>query len=119
MKLRWLAVWMIQIGSMMAIGMLTALMQMPGGLPGGILLWAAMPLTGALSAYHAVRNGLNNYLAWIAPAPCLFAAYAILWGYSPPAGAGILTAFVSLVGAATGEVRNSRNDHQNPGRSRR
>ena len=68
----------------------------------------SMDLAGLLTACRAVSRGLNNYLAWLAPAACLFAAHFALWGYSPNPGAGLLTALLSLVGAAAGQVLKER-----------
>ena len=59
---------------------------------------------GLLTACAAVKRGLNNYAAWIAPPACLFAVHYAVWGFSPPAGAALVTALTSLVGAAAGEV---------------
>ena len=104
MKHRWLWAWVIQAAEMLAAGFVAALSQGLGAIPHGIALWALMPAAGLLTACRAVLRGLNNYLAWIAPAPCLYAANFLLWGYSPPAGPALLTALFSLVGAAAGQV---------------
>ena len=63
---------------------------------------------GAVDRLPGGGPGLNNYLAWLAPAACLFAAHFALWGYSPNPGAGLLTALLSLVGAAAGQVLKER-----------
>ena len=47
---------------------------------------------------------LNNYLAWSPPAPILYGANLLIWGYAPPAGPALLTALTSLVGAAAGQI---------------
>lgn len=104
MKHRWIWAWAIQAAQMLAVGFIAALSQGLGAIPHGIALWALMPAAGLLTACRAVLRGLNNYLAWIAPAPCLYAANVLLWGYSPPAGPALLTALFSLVGAAAGQV---------------
>ena len=120
MKHRWVWAWGLQIAEMMAVCLLAALSEGTGGLLRGALLWGAVPLAGLLTACRAVGRGLNNYLAWIAPAPCLFAANLLFWGYSPPAGPALFTAFASLVGAAAGEVLRQRgDDRQNHRRTRR
>ena len=108
MKHRWLWAWVIQAAEMLAAGFVAALSQGLGAIPHGIALWALMPAAGLLTACRAVLRGLNNYLAWIAPAPCLYAANFLLWGYSPPAGPALLTALLSLVGAAAGQVLSQR-----------
>lgn len=108
MKHGWMIAWAIQAAESLAAGLLAALLQGAGPLPGGIALWGIAPLAGLFSACRAVRRGLNNYLAWLAPAPCLFAANYLIWGYSPPAGPALATALAALVGAAAGEVLNQR-----------
>lgn len=72
----------------------------------GILIWAIVPLMGAVSAYRATRRGLNNYLAWLAPPICTVAVHALVWVYLPEPGPALLCALVSLIGAAAGEVAN-------------
>ena len=104
MKHRWILAWILQAVEMLAAGLLAALAVSWGTIPSGALLWAGMPLAGLFSACQATRRGLNNYLAWLAPAPCLYAAHIALWGFAPPAGPALLTAFCALVGAATGQV---------------
>ena len=104
MKHRWIVAWVIQVAEALAAGLLAALAVGWGAAASKVLLWGFAPLAGLFSACQAVRRGLNNYLAWLAPAPCLFAAHYALWGFAPPAGAALLTAFLSLVGAAAGQV---------------
>ena len=108
MKHRWLLAWGLQVLEMLAAGLLAALSYGAAAGLYAVLLWGGVPLAGLFTACRAVRRGLNNYLAWIAPAPCLFGAHWLLWGFSPAAGAGLLTAFLALVGAAAGEVLNQR-----------
>ncbi len=108
MKHRWALAWGIQVLEMLAAGLLAALSYGAGAGLYAVLLWGGVPLAGLFTACRAVRRGLNNYLAWLAPAPCLFGAHYLLWGFSPNPGAGLLTAFLSLVGAAAGEVLNQR-----------
>ena len=108
MKHRWIGALALEIAESLAAGLLAALAGSAGALLHGLMLWGFMPLAGLAIARGAVRRGLNNYAAWIAPAACLCAANLLVWGYSPPAGAGLLTALTSLVGAAAGEVANQR-----------
>ena len=110
MKHGWQRALGIQVLECLAAGGLTALSQGLGAVPHGIALWGLMPAVGLASACRAVLRGLNNYLAWIAPGAALYAANLLIWGYSPSAGAALLTAFVSLVGAAAGEVLRQRGD---------
>ena len=119
MKHRWIWAWALQIAEMLAVSLLAALSAGAGGALHGLMLWVAVPAAGLLTACQAVRRGLNNYLAWIAPAPCLYAANYLVWGYSPPAGSALLAAFLALVGAAAGEVMNRRGDHRHKKRNTR
>ncbi|MBR1820566.1 MAG: hypothetical protein IJ769_02975 [Clostridia bacterium] len=116
MKHRWMLAWAIQIAEMLAVGLLAALSYAGSAILYGALLWGATPLAGLFTACQAVLRGLNNYAAWLAPAPCLFAAHYLLWGFSPSIGAALLTAFLSLVGAAAGEVLSQRRPKGGRGR---
>ena len=113
MKHKWIWAWALQIAEMAAVCLLAALSARWGSLPRALMLWGAVPAAGFVSACQATRRGLNNYLAWLAPAPCLFAANYLVWGYSPPAGPALLTAFLSLAGAAAGEVLRQREHPRN------
>ena len=108
MKHRWLWAWLAQIGIMLVVCLAQSVTYPLSPALYGALLWVAVPLAGLLTACFATRRGLNNYLAWLAPALCLYAAHYALWRFTPSAGAALLTAFASLVGAAAGEVLNQR-----------
>ena len=118
MKHRWIWAWALQIIEMLAVGLLTALSEEAGALLRSAMLWGVAPLAALLTACRAVLRGLNNYLAWIAPAPCLFAANYLLWGFSPPVGPTLLAAFTALVGAAAGEVLRQQGDRRQNKRKR-
>ncbi len=107
-KIKWLLVWLAQIGMMLAAGAVVALLDMVHPILFGIASWAAMPILGLLSACWATRRGLLNYAAWIAPPVCMWLSHYLIWQYSPAPGPALLTAFVSLVGAAAGEVLNQQ-----------
>lgn len=107
-KWKWPIVWLVQILAMSLAALLTAFTQLTGAVIYGIMAWIAMPTAGAASAYRATRRGLNNYAAWIAPPICMAAVHWLLWTYPPGFGPVLLCAFVSLVGAAAGEVMNQR-----------
>lgn len=109
MKFRWLKAWIIQIIIMLALSLLQALSYWLHPLLHDILLWGGLPLAGMYTSYRAVLGGLLNYAAWIAPPVCMFIAHMIIWNYSPPVGAALLSAFISLIGAAAGEVMMQRN----------
>ena len=102
--LRWLWVWIIQIAAMALLSLLASLSFFASGALYGICLWLLLPLAGAVSSYLATVKGLLNYAAWLAPAIVLVAVHALLYGYAPHLGQVFLLAFVSLVGAAAGEV---------------
>lgn len=104
----WARAWAIQILEALAAGLLTALAAGLHPVASGLMQWLFMPCAGALTAFFAVRRGLLNYAAWIAPPACLYAANFILWGFAPGAGCALLCAFTSLVGAAAGEVYRAR-----------
>lgn len=111
MKHGWIRALAVQIAEMLAVGLLAALAVLAGSVPRALALWVGVPLAGLFTSCRAVRRGLNNYAAWVPPAACLYAAHLLVWGFAPPAGAGLLTAFASLVGAAAGEVLVQREGH--------
>ncbi|MBR6767630.1 MAG: hypothetical protein IKM02_06745 [Clostridia bacterium] len=111
MKIRWLKAWIIQFAIMLAACLLAELSYYVSSLLRDIILWAGIPLLGAVTAARCVLGGLNNYLAWIAPPVCSAGASLLLWGYVPKAGPVLMCAFVSLVGAAAGEVLKENKKH--------
>ena len=111
MKPRWLWAWLAQVALMLAACLLQALTYPLSPALYTALLWVFVPLAGFATACLAVRHGLNNYLAILAPAPCLYAAHYALWRFAPSVGAALITFLAALVGAATGEVMNQR-DHR-------
>lgn len=107
-RLRWLWIWLLQFVCMLAAAMLLSLSLWLGGLAYGLCLWGIMPIAGAISACLATKAGLLNYAAWIAPPLMLILGHNLLWSYAPNPGPVLVCAFVSLVGAATGEVMKRR-----------
>lgn len=103
---RWPLVWLIQAAASLLLGALTALSILLGGFVHGAFAWGIMPLGGMAAGYAAVRRGLNNYLAFLAPPLMEALANLLIWRYLPPVGPVFLCGFLSLVGAAAGEVRN-------------
>ena len=103
---RWALVWLVQALIALALGAATALSLWLGGFAYGLCRWLLMPLGGAVASYLAVRRRLNNYLAFLAPPLMEVLANLLIWGYSPDPGPVFLCGFLSLVGAAAGEVRN-------------
>ena len=108
-KWKWLAAWLVQTVEMLAVGAVVALTDMLPPVIYGIMTWVAAPLLGMLTACRATRRGLLNYAAWIAPPVCMWLTYYLIWNYSPQPGPTLLCAFMSLVGAAAGEVLNRQN----------
>ena len=102
----WLLVWLIQAVAAFALGALGALSALLGGFVHGLFLWALLPLGGMALGCVATRKGLNNYLAWLAPPIMEILGNLLIWGYGPAVGPVFLCGFLSLVGAATGEVLN-------------
>lgn len=101
---RWLFVWLIQIVAMSLIGGIVSLsLWLNYGLY-AVCMWAVYPILGAVSAYCATIKGLLNYVAWIAPAVTLALVHLALWSNLPDTGPVLVCAFISLVGAAAGEV---------------
>lgn len=107
-KWNWATAWIVQIVVMLAAGAVTALTDMLHPVVFAILSWAAMPALGLLTACRATRRGLLNYAAWIAPPVCMWLSHFVIWQYSPAPGPVLVCAFVSLVGAAAGEVLNQQ-----------
>lgn len=105
---KWAIAWLVQIAVMMAAGAVTALADMLHPVLFALLSWAAMPLLGMFTACRATRRGLLNYAAWIAPPVCMWLSHYLIWQYSPAPGPALLCAFLSLVGAAAGEVLNGQ-----------
>ena len=71
----------------------------------GLHVGGLMPLLGGVSAYWATKKGLLNYAAWIAPPLCQALGHMAVWFYPPSPGPVLVCVFVSIVGAAAGEVR--------------
>lgn len=116
-RFAWLWAWLIQIIGFMALNSLVInfapyMGQAMGAVYGGYM-WAAVPLLGLFSAYWVTRRGLLNYLAWIAPPACQWVCPMIWLGYPPDAMSVVICAFVSLVGAAAGDVMNRREENAN------
>jgi len=110
-KWKWPLAWLLQIAEMLAAGALTACTDMLHPALFAVMSWAVMPVLGLLTSCRATRRGLLNYAAWIAPPACMWLSHYVIWGYSPAPGPAIACAFLSLVGAAAGEVLNQQKKH--------
>jgi hypothetical protein len=70
----------------------------------GALMWGVVPLSGAVTAFFAVRLGLNAFAAFWLPPVTQVAAHWLISGMPPlSAGMPMTAALISIVGAATGE----------------
>lgn len=107
-KWKWPVAWLVQFVEMFAAGAIVALTDMLPPVIYGVMAWAVMPVLGLLSACRTTQRGLLNYAAWIAPPACMWLSYYLIWSYSPNPGPALLCAFLSLVGAAAGEVLNQK-----------
>lgn len=107
-KWNWATAWLVQALTMLAAGAVTAGTDLLHPALFAVLSWAGMPVLGLISACRATRRGLLNYAAWIAPPVCMWLSHFLIWKYSPAPGPVLLCAFVSLVGAAAGEVLNQQ-----------
>lgn len=77
----------------------------------GAGMWCLTGLAGAVSAFLAVRKGLCSYAAWIMPPLAQCGVHMAMVGYPPQsAGMALVTALLSLVGAAAGQVLNEREE---------
>ena len=101
----WLIVWLVQAAAVFALGCVLALSLWLNHALYSACMWALMPLVGFISAYLATVKGLLNYAAWIAPPVAMTLSHMVVWYYPPATAAILLCAFVSLVGAAAGEVK--------------
>ena len=71
-----------------------------------VCAWALWPAIGLVSAYLITINGINNYLAWIAPPLAGVLAHYLAFFYTPDsAGPFLICALCSIVGAAAGDVK--------------
>ena len=69
-----------------------------------VFLWILPLLVGPLTACRVTVCGLNCYVAWIVPPVIHTAVPWLCIGYPPPPLTMLLCAFLSLVGAAAGDV---------------
>ena len=70
-----------------------------------IFIYALIPLLSAFGACVLVTKGINPYLTWfLPPLGMTAAAYLSTLGISQSALPMMITSFVSLIGAATGDT---------------
>lgn len=106
--MKWLWILLAQLVSMLLLSLAYAYSILWGKAIHGIFQWGIMPVAGFVSACLATRKGLLNYAAWIAPMVMMPIGNILVWGYASGMGPAFLCGFISLVGAATGEVLNQQ-----------
>ena len=81
----------------------------PAGILFAILYYAVFPLMSGYASYKIVRRGINAYLAWILPPVAQsLAGFLASMGFSPDLIGILITAIVSLVASAAGDVKNKQ-----------
>lgn len=108
---KWLIIWLIQIIGMLAVSVVIALSYYLSAVLHGILIWGGLSIAGMIAAYLATVKGLLNYAAWIMPPVAGMIGHYIIWDYLPSPGPILLCAFISLIGAAAGEVIKRQSTH--------
>ena len=115
MSMRWRWPWLI-LGQALIVSILTWLAVFgllagadAAGVAYGFMMWAALPLAGALTAFFAVRLGLISFAAFWLPPILITLVHWVIAGYPPlSAGMPLTAALLAFVGAAAGEERNRR-----------
>ena len=84
-----------------------------------VFKWGILPLVGAYTAFKITRKGNNPYISWILP-PVMasFGGLIASMGYTPDAAGVFVCAFISIVGAAAGDVVN-RELNRHPARTKK
>lgn len=100
----WLWILLIEWLILALLASLVALSYWLGGTFHGILFWCLMPAAGFAAAYFSTVKGLLNYAAWLAPPVMMAGMHYVFWGFMPSVAPVFFCGFISLVGAATGEV---------------
>ena len=108
--LKWLWILLIQMVSMLLLSLALEQSYYLSIVLHGICTWVLFPLAGMFSACFATRKGLLNYAAWIVPPAMQFLGYCICWPYFLKPGPVFLCGFISLIGAAAGEVLKRRDN---------
>lgn len=74
-----------------------------------ILVYIFVPLFSSFTSLKIVRKGINPYLTWILPpAAETLAGFLVSLGFGPNPLPVMITAFISLVGSAAGDVLNKQ-----------
>ena len=108
----WKLLWPVQALMMTILSLLSTFLPLlfpAAALPLRVVfLWLLPAAAGAWTACLLAKSGLNCYAAWIAPPVIHSIVPLIALGYLPSPFSMLLCAFVSLVGAAAGDVLNKR-----------
>ncbi len=102
--LRWLWIWLVQIACMAVLAVAAAGSLLVSSVLYEAFMWGVLPIAGCVSACLSTKKGLLNYAAMLAPPVMQVLGHLLLWGYGPDVSPVCLCGFVSLVGAAAGEV---------------
>lgn len=104
----WRILWPVQMLIMLLVALLATFLPLLFPTAAGMLrflfLWLLPSAAGAWTTCLLSRAGLISYAAWIVPPVIHSLVPLIFLGYLPSPFSMLLCAFVSLVGAATGEV---------------
>lgn len=110
----WRLFWPVQALIMLAIALCSTLLPLifpTAALPLRVIfLWLLPSAAGAWTACILTQSGLTSYAAWILPPIIHSVVPWIILSYPPPPLSMLLCAFVSLVGAATGDVLYRRDN---------
>ena len=108
----WRMLWALQFFVMLIVALcatyLPLLFPAVSVLLRAVFLWILPCTLGPVTACAATRRGLISYAAWILPPLVHSAVPWLCIGFPPSPGSMLLCAFVSLVGAAAGDVLQRR-----------
>ena len=103
---RYVLLFLIQLISVFILSLFSFLIR-PLNLVYPISIYALVPLFSSFSAYKLTRKGINPYLSFLLPPVAeTLAGFTAAMGIGPEPLPVFITAFISLVGAAAGDVRN-------------
>lgn len=72
----------------------------------GILIYVIVPILSSVSSYMLVTKGFNPYLAWLLPPVAMtISSFLSTMGIGQSPLPIMITAFVSLIGSAAGDVK--------------
>ena len=108
----WRLLWPLQALIMLIAALLSTFLPLLFPTAAGplrfLFLWLLPAFVGAWTSCLLSRSGLISYAAWIVPPIMHSLVPLFILGYLPSPFSMLLCAFVSLVGAATGEVMLQR-----------